>query len=312
MNSTALTRRNFIAANLSAALALTGCATFSDRSPGIIDTHTHFYDPTRPGGVDWPGKDDKVLYRPVLPEEYVRLAKPLGITGTVVVEASPRVEDNQWILDLARREPFLRGLVGHLKPGQPGFAADLERFAANPLFRGMRTGGWAIPITPDSTPFVRDLALLAERGLALDVLCGPDQLPNVAALAAVLPKLKIVIDHCGGPRIDGKTPDQKWSRAIDNVARHPNVFMKVSGLVEATGKENTAPSDVEFYKPILDQLWRSFGEDRVIFGSNWPVSNRFAQLPTVVEIVKQYFVTHGPEASAKYFTHNARRVYRYV
>src|SRR3954454_16774698 len=79
-----------------------------------IDTHTHFYDPTRKEGVPWPGKGDKVLYRPVLPKEFKKLAAPFGVTGTVVVEASPRVEDNQWLLDLARDEPFLVGVVGRL------------------------------------------------------------------------------------------------------------------------------------------------------------------------------------------------------
>src|SRR3990172_1342684 len=87
----------------------------------IIDCHTHFYDPTRPEGVPWPSKDDKLLYRRVLPEDYKRVARPLGVTGTVVVEASPWVEDNEWVLDLAAKDPFLVGLVGHLDPKNDPF-----------------------------------------------------------------------------------------------------------------------------------------------------------------------------------------------
>src|SRR5205809_6764170 len=104
----------------------------------IIDTHTHFYDPTRPQGVPWPPPDDTVLYRRVMPENYKALAVPEGVTGTVVVEASQWVEDNEWILDLAAREPFIVGFVGNLQPGSPDFGANLERLAANPLFRGIR------------------------------------------------------------------------------------------------------------------------------------------------------------------------------
>src|SRR5262249_17865582 len=150
---------------------------------GIIDTHTHFYDPSRPQGVPWPPKNDSVLYRTVLPGELKAIAQPLGVKGTVVVEASPVVEDNAWILELAKTEPFLLGLVGHLKPGQPEFSRDLDRFTANKLFRGIRTGGWDISLTPEKSAYVRDLELLAKRGLSVDVLGGPETLPKIAQLA---------------------------------------------------------------------------------------------------------------------------------
>ena len=99
----------------------------------IIDTHTHFYDPTRPEGVPWPNPNDEVLYRRVMPEDFKALAVPEGATGTVVVEASKWLEDNQWILDLAADEPFIVGFVGHLEPTDD-FEDNLNRFSANPLF----------------------------------------------------------------------------------------------------------------------------------------------------------------------------------
>ena len=87
----------------------------------IIDTHTHFYDPSRPEGVPWPGPDNELLYRTVLPADYRQFAEPEGVTGTVVVEASGWLEDNQWILDLAEEDPFIVGLVGHIDPARPEF-----------------------------------------------------------------------------------------------------------------------------------------------------------------------------------------------
>ena len=309
-----LNRRSFLAAVTSTAAALTGCATRrSPHSAGIVDTHTHFYDPTRPEGVPWPPEDDPVLYRRVMPGELKPLAAPFGVTGTVVVEASPWVEDNQWVLDLATRDPFIVGLVGHLKPGRLEFDGHLKRFAANPLFRGIRTGLWGIPLAPDDRAFIRDLEKLARRGLVLDVIVQPDQLLTLARLAAAVPDLRIVIDHCAGVRVDGKLPAETWVRGVEAVARHPHVFMKVSGLVEGTGRtDGSAPADVDFYRPVLDVLWNVFGEDRVIYGSNWPVSERFASYGTVLGIVRGYFNGRGPAAAAKYSSGNAARVYRFV
>ena len=88
----------------------------------IIDTHTHFYDPTRPEGVPWPPPDNELLYRTVLPEHFKAEASPHGVTGTVVVEAACTVEDNQWILDMADRDPVIVGYVGRLESGTPQFA----------------------------------------------------------------------------------------------------------------------------------------------------------------------------------------------
>src|SRR3954469_1401445 len=130
-------RRDFLAAGLG---VLVAAATQADDTPKpeVIDAHTHFYDPTRPGGVPWPAKGDKALYRPVLPAEYEKLARPLGGVRTVVVEASPWVEDNQWLLDLAAKDKFLVGVVGHLDPAADDFETNLRRFARDPLFRGIR------------------------------------------------------------------------------------------------------------------------------------------------------------------------------
>jgi L-fuconolactonase len=308
-----VTRREFLAgATVLSAAALAGCATRSpNRSATFIDTHTHFYDPSRPEGVPWPPPDDPLLHRTVLPAEFRRLAEPLGIGGTVVVEASPWVEDNQWVLDLAANEPFLMGLVGHLKPGHPGFADHLERFARNRRFRGIRTGLWGVKFDPAQDAMLQDLARLADRDLALDVLIGPDQLPAVAQLAEQLPTLRLVIDHCANVRIDGKTPPANWQDGLRRCSDHRNIFMKVSGLVEGTGRtDGSAPDDPEFYRPVLDAVWEAFGEDRVVFGSNWPVSARFASLATVQAIVAGYFGGHGVRVTEKFFRHNAVGVYR--
>jgi L-fucono-1,5-lactonase len=279
----------------------------------IIDTHTHFYDPTRPQGVPWPGKDDPFLYRPVMPQEYEAMARPLGVAGTVVVEASPWVEDNQWILDLAERERFIVGLVGNLLPGSEEFRTQLRRFGKNRLFRGIRIGAGALKAGLEQPRFLADLKALSDRDLELDVNGGPEMLPSVARLAGEVRGLRIVVNHVANVRIDGKTPPAGWLEGIRLAGERPNVYCKVSALVEGTGKrEGDAPADVEFYRAVLDAVWEAFGEDRLIYGSNWPVSARFAPYARVQRIVSDYFQAKGNRAAERYFRRNSEAVYKWV
>jgi predicted TIM-barrel fold metal-dependent hydrolase len=303
----ASTRREFLGA--------AGLAALGFRSQGrpILDTHTHFYDPTRPQGVPWPGKNDAALYRKVMPADFAALAKPLGVTGTVVVEASPWLEDNQWVLDLHRDQSFLVGLVGNLPPGTPAFPAQLARFAAQRAFRGIRIGQGALQKGLADAAFLEHLKLLAGRDLELDVNGGPGMLPSVASLAAKLPELRIVINHCANVKIDGKEPPAEWAKGMRDCAAARNVACKVSGLVEGTGRrDGTAPGDPAFYAPVLDVLWAAFGEDRLVFGSNWPVSEPFAPYARVLSVVAGYFEGKGKAAADKYFALNARAVYKPV
>ena len=305
-------RRGFLsAASVTTAAVITGCALPASTPAGVIDTHTHFYDPTRPQGVPWPPKNDALLHRPVYPDEFKKLAQPHGVSATVVVEASPWLEDNQWVLDLAARDKFLSGLVGNIKPGRREFNSELKRFAASPLFRGIRVGVWEKSALAEDVSVVRDLKILAERDLALDVLASPNRLGTVTKLAAAIPDLRIVIDHCANVRIDGQTPPVAWLEGVRACAPHRNVFMKVSGLVEGTGRtDGSAPTDTAYYRPVLDAIWETFGEDRVFYGSNWPVSARFASYTTVFGIVDGYFGAKGRAAWQKYFAENASVAYK--
>ena len=301
-----LKRREFLAACAAAPLVAAAQAA----PEVLLDVHTHFYDPSRPAGVAWPAKDDAFLYRTVLPDEYKRLAAPLGLGGTVVVEASPKVEDNDWLLDLVDKDDFIPGIVGHLKPGRPGFADDLKRLAARPKFRGIRVGGWDVRVDGPDSAFGKDLAKLVDLGLTVDVVGGGPLLDRTAALVKAMPEIRIVIDHLAGVRIDGKAPAAEWVASLRACAAGKHVFMKISALPENTGKKAAdLPSDPAFYAPVLDAIWDAFGDERVVFGSNWPVSARFASLETVFKITDGYVRPKGAEARARLFARNARRSY---
>ena len=303
-------RREFLKA--AAGLTATVCwaETTGPRPAKIIDTHTHFYDPTRPQGVPWPPKDDAVLYRAILPKIYRALPVPQRVDGTVVVEASPWVEDNQWILDMAAGDPFIVGLVGNLPLGTPECAGHLKRFAANPLFRGIRTRAGSFEKALDDRAFVNDLRDAAERGLSFDVYSPPSWVASAVRLAKLVPKLRLIINHVANADVTGKEPSADWRRMMEKLAAHPQVFMKVSGLVEGTKRrKGDAPADVDFYRPVLDILWKLFGADRLVYGSNWPVSEHYAPLGRVQQIAMNYFAEKGRAALDKVFWKSAQAAY---
>ena len=163
----------------------------------IIDTHTHFYDPTRPEGVPWPPADNELLYRTVLPEHHRALAAPEGVTGTVVVEASAWLADNQWILDLAAADPWIVGLVGHVDPNREDFKGDIDRLAGNALFRGIRCGGGYFADL-EAGFFSPTWSTSSQGTWSSTRWWGPADLAQVVELARRLPELRIVINHCGG------------------------------------------------------------------------------------------------------------------
>lgn len=295
-----------------ASAAATSVAAFQPVSLAIVDTHTHFYDPTRPQGVPWPTKSETNLYRPVLPSEYRKLTKPLGVVGTVVVEASDWVEDNQWVLDLAEKEPLLLGLVGNLAPGSDNFRQHFRRLAKQPRFLGIRVNAESLGQNLRHPEHVADLKKLSEADLELDVNGSIDLLRIVAMVADKLPDLRIVINHLANVRIDGDKLDAKWLEGMRAAAKRPQVFCKVSALVEGAAQgHRLAPTDPAYYRPVLDAVWRNFGEDRVLYGSNWPVSSRFASYNVVQTIVQQYARDRGRVAEEKFFFGNAQRVYKW-
>lgn len=304
------TRRETMKLALGSAAATLTAGAALPIATRIIDTHTHFYDPTRPQGVPWPTPNTS-LYRPVYPKDWAALANPLGIRETVVVEASKLVEDNDWILNLAAKEKAIIGFVGNLQPADSDFASNVKRLAANPIFRGIRVSGKALSDNAASSEFIAGVKLLADLNLSLDVNGLPD-MSIVATLAAKVPVLRIVIDHCGGCG-NPQQVKQGWKDGMAACAKAKNVFTKVSGLPEQSGApDGQASTDPAYYQPVLDFLWEHFGDDRVIYGSNWPVSDRGTSYAGVFKIVSGYFSAKGGEACEKYFWKNSLAAYQWV
>jgi len=276
----------------------------------IIDTHVHLYDPMRPQGVPWPDPENKLLYRSTLPVHAKAQGVPEGVTGIVVVEATDWVDDNQWILDLAEEEPFIVGLVGRLDPCRHDFAHQVQRFVNNPIFQGIRFRGKPYYLESDSSSFMTDMETVMKQDLVLDTMFSEEETENFFAMLDRLPELRVMIEHIAGVKVDGNKPESKWTDTMSRAASYPNVYLKVSALMENSTIQ-PAPADVAFYAPTIDTLRDCFGDDRLVYGSNWPVCERAGTYARCIEIVRSYYDDKDESIRNKFFAENSQALYRW-
>jgi predicted TIM-barrel fold metal-dependent hydrolase len=230
--------------------------------------------------------------------------------GTVIVEASPRLEDNTWLLELSKDDPFVVGVVGHVDPGTPEFARHVKQFAANPLFRGIRISSGLLDELLKKGALT-DLKLLADHDLALDVNGGPETPAILARLAPQLPALRIVLNHIGNVHVTTDAPPREWQEGIRAAAGHSNVFCKISALVESAARNGKqAPADLAFYRPYIDVVWNAFGNDRVIYGSDWPVATLATTYARWLELILDTIADLPSGAQTAVLSGTAQRVYR--
>jgi L-fuconolactonase len=294
-----------------AALILLSPGLHAEETPiPIIDCHVHLFDLARPEGIGWIKKDDKILYRSFLPADHEPIAKANGVVGVVLVQAGQSLPDNQWNLDIsAHNKELYRGVVGNLSEviGTPAFKPLFEKLCEDPRYVGYRLSGRYQEKLTDE--FFRDLELTAEKGKTVDFLMGGYSLEEVGQIAERLPKLRMIVDHFGGVALDGKPLAPDWVKSFQTVAKRPNVFCKVSALF-GRFKEQPAPMELAPYREVLDLAWEGFGEDRLVYGSDWPVTRTTGDYAEVVKLTKSYFDGKGRDASEKLFYKNAIKFYR--
>jgi L-fuconolactonase len=313
-----VTRRSFLTGAAAAAAAATmprsSAAQAAPPIP-IIDAHIHLFDPTRPQGAPYSGPRPAPGQTaiPAYPDRYRRLAVPLGVVGAIKVEASPWIEDNLWVLEVAQRDPIIVGVVGNLEPDKPEFAEYLDRYHRNPLFRGIRYGNiWGRDIARQSTNpvFIDGLKRLAAADLVLDTTN-----PRVSLLEATLrindavPTLRIVLDHL--PSLDPDAAEQaRYEAALREFRPRRQIFVKLSEIIHRVNDH--VSTELDTYRARLDVLMDVFGEDRILFGSDWPNSDGVAPIDRIFAIAQQYFATKPRTVAEKYFWRNSIAVYKWV
>jgi predicted TIM-barrel fold metal-dependent hydrolase len=280
----------------------------------VIDAHIHLFDPTRPGGVPWPDKNDPVLYKPALPPRYAQLAVPHGVAGAIAVESSPWMVDNFWLQDTVEKSELMLGFIGDLEPEAPDFAATLDRLHRSPLFLGIRYGNlWGRDPheSAHTWDFISGLKLLAQTGLVLET-ANPDAdlITAVVEISDRVPELRIVLDHL--PHADAPTEPAALKAYEDNLrqlAARPTIFVKGSEIVRRI--DGRVSLDAASYKTSLDRIWDLFGEGRIFFGSDWPNSDTLATYDDTFGVAQRYISTRSAAAQQKYFWKNSIAVYRW-
>jgi predicted TIM-barrel fold metal-dependent hydrolase len=304
-------RRTFLGS--AAALGAGALATAQTAPIPIIDCHIHLYDQTRPQGAPYSGGQGST--EPSLPPRYRKLAVPLGIVGAIEVEASPWIEDNLWVLEVEETDTMMVGTIGDLQPEKPEFKEYLDRYHKNKLFLGIRYGnlwGYNLVAQVSNPVFIEGLKLMQQADLALDTANQrPDLLEAALKVTDKVPGLRIIIDHL--PAMVNRF-DASQKAAVEGtlreLAKRPQVYVKLSEVLQLlNGKVSTDPA---LYKPTLDYIFDIFGEDRVVFGSDWPNSFAADNLPAIVKIVQDYFSTKGRAAAEKYFWKNSVAAYKWV
>jgi L-fuconolactonase len=305
-------RRHFLAgaaASLAAPAAAASPVFAQTGAIPVIDTHVHLFDPRRPQGVPYSGPKGQPP-QIALPETYRQQIPGTGIVGAVIVEASPWIEDNLWILERAQSDSIFVGVVGSLDPSKPEFGEYLNRFSKDPLWLGIRYARvWQMENGKQVLkPGMADgLKLLAQTGQTLDMANPSFDLLRGALMAMdAAPDLHVVMDHM--PSLDPKPETQAlYDSLIAELSRRPNFAIKLSQVMhkDENGATVTAP------RARLDQLMAAFGEDRVMFGGDWPNSVGTATIPMALTLMRDYFAPRPRVQAEKYFWRNSQRIYRW-
>jgi L-fuconolactonase len=251
-----------------------------------IDAHQHFWTYSA-AEYPWIGPGMERLAADHLPADLEAVARPEGISGSIAVQARQSLAESRWLLELAAHDPFIRGVVGWVDLRSAGVADDLASLARHPWFVGVRH---VVQDEPDlrfllNDAFVRGLRALRPMGLTYDLLLYPQQLSAAVELTALLPEQPFVLDHLAKPKVRAwRTASDRadWQREIEALARHGNVFCKLSGLVTEADWAGWRRED---FRPYLEIVVAAFGPQRLMFGSDWPVCRLAAGYADVVGIV---------------------------
>ena len=258
----------------------------------ILDSHMHLVDLSRGDLADWP-MPNSPLRSNWSADAYRREFDQLHLQGSILVETSRRWENDLWLLQMAQSEPGVLGVVANLQPDLDGFDARLARAMQSPKFVGVRLR----PLSEydlSSTRLKHSLRQLESNARSIEFGAKtPAQKLAFAQLAAEFSDTSFILDHAGHPDSSSST-DSRWREGIKQIAAEPNVFCKVTNALSNRGPKTT----------LLEALIQTFGRERLVFGSNWPVSSTSSSIGSLVSDFRDAL---GEDAG--FFGENARRAY---
>lgn len=273
--------------------------------PDIIDSHQHFwkYDSAKDS---WITDEMKVLKRDFLPQDLKPLLEENHVDGCVVVQVDQTEDETLSLLALANQYPFIKGVVGWIDLRNPNLESRLEYFSTLKKLKGFRhivqgeqPGFLAQPA------FLSGVRKLHKYNFTYDLLVYHHQLEEALAFVKQVPETKIVIDHLAKPSI-GTQEKKFWEENIAAMASFPNIFCKISGMVT---EARWASWKYEDLAPYLDVVWKAFGANRLMYGSDWPVCLLAASYDRQFSIVQTYLKAFSVSEKNLVLGENAERFY---
>ncbi len=234
----------------------------------MIDAHQHFWDYNDHDYV-WMDETMAVLKQNHGPDRFVPLMDDIGVQGSIAVQARQMNRETSYLLDLASRNQWILGVVGWLDCTATDLEKQIERLAVHPALKGFRELIHDMPDTDyaDSPAHRNAVKLLGTYDLSYDLLLKPPYLPAAIRLVDSLPDQRFIVDHIAKPAI-ASGEMEPWRGLITEIARRPNVYCKLSGMVTEADWSGWKPADLH---PYIDICLQAFGASRLMIGSDWPV-----------------------------------------
>lgn len=272
-----------------------------------IDAHQHFwrYHPVRDS---WITEDMSVIQADFLPADLEPLLQQHQIDGCVLVQSDQTEVNNLFMLQLATENDFIKGVVGWIDLQADDIEARLQHFSSYKKLKGFRhvLQGETQRDFMLRSAFKKGISLLSQFGYTYDILIYPDQLNYSQQLVSSFPNQLFVIDHLAKPYIN-KREIKDWKADMQQMAAHPNVYCKLSGMVTEGDWKDWKNED---FFPYLDVVVNAFGTDRIMFGSDWPVCLLAATYGQVLQIVESYFSSFSEQEKEAVFGGNAIKFYQ--
>lgn len=272
----------------------------------MIDSHVHFwqFDPIRDA---WINEEMSVLRHDFLPVDYEQLLSANGIEGCVAVQADQSEKETAFLVDLAKKHSFIKGIVGWIDLKSSVIEEKLAFYTQEPLIKGWRH---IVQAEPEGfllqTEFLRGVKALKELGYTYDILVKHYQLPEVIRFIDQIGVQPLIIDHCAKP--DLTTPEIKeWASRMQTIAQHPHVYCKLSGLLTEGNWKNI---DKKLIFNCFDVVFEHFGVNRLVFGSDWPVMLLSENYSYWIGLLKEYMNGFSKEEQQLVLGNNAIRFYK--
>ncbi len=272
-----------------------------------IDTHQHFwqYHPAKQG---WINDEMTAIQHDFMPADLLPILKENGINGCIAIQVDENEAENDFLLQLANENDFIKGIVGWVD-----FLADdiYDKVAHYNDFKIMKGFRYILQNKKQrdliiSNQFIRGVFAMNNYDLVYELLVFPDQLRYVEQFVKHFPEQVFVLNHLGKPLI--KSGEIRlWKEMFVALSKHENVYCKISGMVTEANWNNWNYADLQ---PYMDVVFSSFGIDRVMFGSDWPVCNLAGNYQKVMSVPEQWVSKLSFNEQQKFWSGNAIKCYQ--